>query len=360
MVGGWTTGSSLVGRGEELAAFDAALEHARGGDPVTVLLGGEAGIGKTRLVDEFSGRAFAQGARLLSGACVDLADAALPYGAVVDALRAVPVEAYEPLAPAVRRELAALVPEAAPDDLPYDGAQGGLFGALLRLLEQLGREEPLVLVLEDLHWADPSTRDLVSFLARGLRQTAVLLVVTYRTDEIDREHPVRRLLASLQRAPGVRSWDLGPMTREETARHLAAVADTQLDAEVVDAIHRRSEGNPFFAEELLAARDRGTLSSSLRDALLLRLDRLSAAAQGVVRVAATVGRDVDHELLREVAELPDDALDLALRECVDAHVLRVDAAGRGYRFRHALLQEVAAEELLPGERRRLHERIADR
>src|SRR3954447_17064409 len=149
--------TSLIGRAEDLAALDAGLDQARNGEPVTVVLAGEAGIGKTRLVQEFSERAFAQGARLLSGACVDVGDATLPYGAVVDALRAVPAEAFAALPARLGRALGPLIPEAAPDDAPFDGGQSAVFGAVLRLLEQLGREEPVVLVLEDLHWADAST-----------------------------------------------------------------------------------------------------------------------------------------------------------------------------------------------------------
>src|SRR3954462_10063994 len=148
---------SLIGRSEDLAALDACLEQARGGEPAAVLVAGEAGLGKSRLVEEFCGRAYAEGARVLTGACVDLGEAALPYGALAGALRAVPADAVAELGPAARRELAALIPEAAPDDEPHEGTQGGLFGSILRLLELLGRQDPVVLVLEDVHWADPST-----------------------------------------------------------------------------------------------------------------------------------------------------------------------------------------------------------
>jgi DNA-binding CsgD family transcriptional regulator len=354
-----TDGATLIGRSEDLAALDAALEQARGGDPTTVLVAGEAGIGKTRVIEEFSERAYAQGARVLTGACVDLGDSALPYGAVADALRAAPLDAYEELAPGLRRALAALVPEAAPDEEPYEGTQAGLFGAVLRLLEQLGRHEPLVLLLDDVHWADPSTRDMLKFLVSGLRQTAVLLVLTHRTDEVAREHPVLKLLAELQRAPRVRSLALAPLTRTETAKQLAALAGAPVDRVLTDAIYARSEGNPLFSEELLASgADAESIPGSLRDALLARLVALSPPAQDVARVAAAVGRDVDHALLAEIADRPDDELDAALRTCVSGHVLVVDDGQRGYRFRHALLQEVAAAELLPGERVRLHRRIA--
>jgi len=355
-----TATPSLIGRSEDLAALEAALEQARGGDPVTVLIAGEAGIGKSRVIQEFSERAYAQGARVMTGACVDLGDSALPYGAVADALRTAPLDAYEELGPSLRRELAAVLPEAAPDEEALEGTQAGVFGSVLRLLEQLGRHEPLVLVLEDVHWADPSTRDMLKFLVSGLRQTAVLIVLTQRTDEVSRDHPTHRLLAELQRTPRVQSLVLAPLTRTETSRQLAALSGGPVDRRLVDAIHARSEGNPLFSEELLATgADADSVPASLRDALLARLDALPSGAQAVVRVAAAVGRHVDHELLAAIADTPDDELDVALRACVSGHVLVVDHERRGYRFRHALLQEVAAAELLPGERLRLHRRIAD-
>src|SRR3954466_4977049 len=120
--------TSLIGRAEDLAALDAGLDQARNGEPVTVVLAGEAGIGKTRLVQEFSERAFAQGARLLSGACIDVGDATLPYGAVVDALRTVPAEAFEELPDRLRRGLAALGPEAPGGGEPVAGGQRGGVG----------------------------------------------------------------------------------------------------------------------------------------------------------------------------------------------------------------------------------------
>jgi DNA-binding CsgD family transcriptional regulator len=193
-----------------------------------------------------------------------------------------------------------------------------------------------------------------------LRQTAVLLVLTHRTDEVGRDHPVRRLLAELQRSPRVRTLELGALTRKETSRQLTALSGGPMDRVLVDAIYARSDGNPLFSEELLATgAGADAVPSTLRDALLTRLDRLPPAAQTAARVAAALGRDVDHELLAQIADATDAELDEALRACVAGHVLVVDGTGRGYRFRHALLQEVAANELLPGERARLHGRIAD-
>ena len=153
-----------------------------------------------------------------------------------------------------------------------------------------------MLVLEDVHWADPSTRDMLTFLVSGLRQTAVLLVLTHRTDEVTRDHPVRKLLTELQRAPRVQRLELAPLTRKETSRQLTALNGGSMDRVLVDAIYARSDGNPLFSEELLATgAGADSVPSSLRDALLARLDGLPSNAQTVARVAAALGRDVDHE-----------------------------------------------------------------
>jgi predicted ATPase len=293
---------TLFGRGEDLAALEAAFDQAGGGVPITVLLGGDAGIGKTRLIEEWADRAFAGGARVLRGSCVDLQDTPLPYAAIIDALRAVSSEALEELGPALRAELGALVPEAAAPDLPAAGpTQAGLFGAVLRLVEQLGRDSPLVLVVEDVHWADRSTQDLLRFLVRGLRQTAVMIALTYRSVEMHREQAGRGLLADLQRAPGVVSLELAPLTAGDTAEQLAELAGAPVGPATVRAIHARSEGNPFFSGELLAAGDEA-LSGGLRDVLLTRVDRLTDDARVVARVAACAGREVDDELLRAARE----------------------------------------------------------
>src|SRR5262245_4984472 len=297
-----TDGAALIGRSDDLAALEGALEQACGGDPVTVLVAGEAGMGKTRLIQAFSERASARGARVLMGACVDLGESALPYAAVADALRGAPLDALAELPPALTAELAALVPEVATGDEPRESTQGRLFAAVLRLLEQLGRHEPVVLILEDVHWADPSTGDLLRVLVRGLRQSAVVLVLTHRTDEVPRDHPVRALIADLQRAPRVHARALRPLTRRETGSQLAALSGAPVEAVLADAIHARSEGNPLFSEELLAtgaAPD--AVPASLGDALLARLDRLAPEAQTVARVAGAVGRQVDHGLLSEIA-----------------------------------------------------------
>ena len=215
----------------------------------------------------------------------------------------------------------------------------------------------MVLVLEDLHWADHATRDLVAFLARTLRTGRVTLVVSYRSDELHRRHPLRPLLAELIRLPGVERLELAPFSRAELAEHLEAITGAPLPGDQVAGIYARSEGNPFYAEQLLAAGTgdaQGALPSTLADVLLARIQGLSEPAQQVLRVAAVAGRRVSHQLLTEVAGWPEAALEHGLREAIGAGVLVVDRANDTYAFRHALLQEAVYGDLLPGEQVRLH------
>jgi predicted ATPase len=215
----------------------------------------------------------------------------------------------------------------------------------------------VLVVLEDLHWADRATRDLVAFLARTLRSGRVTLAVSYRSDELHRRHPLRPLLAELFRLPRVERLELAPFTRAELAEHLEAIAGAQLPADQLEGIHARSEGNPFYAEQLLAAGAGDAtveLPATLTEVLLTRFQGLAEPAQHVLGVAAVAGRRVPHQLLAGVAGLPEADLEQGLHEAVGAGVLTSDAATGSYAFRHALLQEAVYGDLLPGERVRLH------
>ena len=360
---------TFVGRVEQLRRLQAALERAAAGAPATVLVSGEAGVGKTRLVGEFSARAAAAGARVLVGGCIQLGEGALPYAPIVEALRPLP-RSLEPdelrrLAGPAPAELGRLLPELlGPGDLPADAGvvvgtgQARLFELLLGLLERLGVQAPLVLVVEDLHWADRSTRDLLGFLARNLRQERVLLVATYRSDELHRQHPLRPLLAELDRSGRVRRLELERFGREELVALLAGIRGAPPAPELVDEILARSEGNPFFAEELLAADGGRGLPPGLRDILLVRVEALPAGAQAVLRVAAAAGRRVGHQLLAMVAGLPDAELLDGLRQAVTHQILVPQPEHDAYAFRHALMQEAVYADLLPGERGRLHAAFA--
>jgi DNA-binding CsgD family transcriptional regulator len=373
------TSPTFVGRTEELAQLAAAGERAAAGTPTTVLIGGEAGVGKTRLVDEAVAAARANGATVLVGGCVELGGEGVPFAPLIEALRGVVRDLDEPalarlLPGRTRAELARLLPELgppAPSDPEAGGGgpglsttpglwseQGRLFELFLGLLERLGEERPAVLVVEDLHWADRSTRDLLAFLVRNLRHGRLLLVLTYRSDELHRRHPLRPFLAELDRGRRVERLELDRFGRAEVAAQLAGIQGAPVPAELAERIHARSGGNAFFVEELAAAAADGELPPSLRDTLLARIELLAEPAQQVLRVAAAAGARVEHELLAEVAGLPEAELLAALREAVSAQVLLVDAADGTYGFRHALVKEAVYGELLPGERTRLHARYA--
>jgi DNA-binding CsgD family transcriptional regulator len=365
-MGGRVTSPTFVGRVEELQVLEAARVRAANAEPAVVLVGGEAGVGKTRLVAELTGRCGADGTRVVAGGCVPVAEGGLPYAPVVELLRGLladlGVDALRGLTGPSWPELARLLPalgETQSTTPPGRDGRSRVFELLLGLLGRLGEQAPLVLVVEDLHWADRSTRDLLAFLVRNLRRERVLLVVTYRSDETGR----RRLgpyLAELDRGSRVDRILLPRFQRGEVVAQLTGILGVAPPGELVDAVFDRSEGNAFFTEELLAAVRAGSqeLPTTLRELLHGRVEALSERAQQILGVAAVAGRRVPHRLLAAVAGLDDRRLDGALRQAV-AHQLLVTRPDQdGYEFRHALLQEVVYTGLLPGERARLHAHVA--
>jgi DNA-binding CsgD family transcriptional regulator/tetratricopeptide (TPR) repeat protein len=362
------TSSRFIGRSRELAELEAALADASAGRPSLAFIAGESGVGKTRLLKELERGALAADARVVSGDCVSLGEDELPYAPIVAALRSLTRDGdpvLDELGPATRAGLASLLPELAPAtalpvldrDAPSQ-SQSRVFEALLTLLEHLGRDEPVVLAIEDLHWADASTRAFLSFLARSLRAERVLVVASYRPDELHRRHPLRPLLAELERGPRARRIELVALTRPELAEQLEDILGATPDDARVARMYARSEGNPLFTEELLAAGldGRGELPPTLRDALMVRIEALPQDAQEALRVLAA-GRSLDHALLAETAGLDAAALREALREAAAGHVIEVDEEG-DYAFRHALLREVVHDDLLPGEHAELHLALA--
>jgi DNA-binding CsgD family transcriptional regulator/tetratricopeptide (TPR) repeat protein len=369
-----TTGR-FVGRTQELARLRELLARAADGQPLVALIGGEAGVGKTRLAEQLAAAASQQGARVLRGGCVPLGEEGLPFAPVIEALRGLageldPAELDAVAGPA-RAELARLVP-----DLAWGGevaagggvvgaGQGRLFELLLGVVERLAARAPLLLVMEDLHWADRSTRDLLAFLATYLRSGRVLVVGSFRSDELDRLHPLRRLLGELGRNRRVGRLELARFTRPEVAEQLAGLLGADPPARLVDDVYARSEGNPFFTEELLLAgagaddSGLGGLPPSLQEVLLTRVVRLGQDAQQLLRVAAAAGPGATQPVLAAVAGMGEQALLAGLREAVDQQILLPEPGGDGYTFRHALLAEAVYSELLPGERVRLHTALAD-
>jgi DNA-binding CsgD family transcriptional regulator/tetratricopeptide (TPR) repeat protein len=370
----------LLGR-----ALDGAAE-GRGG---AILLSGEAGVGKTRLVTEFVA-ARGAGATVLVGGCLALADGAPPYWPVIDALRSLRRREEEPalarisssgtveMRPTVdladRATVVARAPgtgvldaelqaaghaTAAPLEL-IRGAEDQVFEPVLRLIEQATELGPVVLVVEDLHWSDRSTQDLLTFLAGNLRRHPFLLIGTYRSDALVPGHALHTWLAEMVRGAAAQLLELGRLSRAELTGQLSGILGAPPRPDIVDAIWARSGGNAFFAEELLAAMVAGQehLPPTLRQVLLARIGNLSPPASTVLAMVATTGSPVRHELLAALGRLSDDDLIRAIRECVDRQVLLVDPRGVGYTFRHNLLREAVEEQLLPAERAALHRACA--
>lgn len=352
------SGLPLVARADELAQLKSALARARAGAAGAVLLSGDAGVGKSRMLAEFAGIATADGATVLTGHCLGMGDAGLPYlpfTEVVEQLRAAQPEL---VASHPALEPAAGLPTSGHNDGEHNLGQLRLFDAVLGVLTELSTHAPVVLAIEDLHWADPSTRDLLSFLFTRLGSQCLLVVATYRSDDMHRQHPLRPLLAELLRLPVTERLDLKPFDPPSAQGFARALMGDEADDEVVTTIAQRSEGNAFFAEELAAtAAGGGTgLPWTLSEVLLARLEQLSPAAQRVVRAVSVTGRrHVRHSTVSAVLEMAGDDLESALREAVQHHVLvPSDVAEDAYAFRHALLREAVYNDLLPGERVRLH------
>ncbi|MFJ2635462.1 AAA family ATPase [Streptomyces sp. NPDC087422] len=360
----------FIGRDAELAKLGAALAAAAAGEPQAVLIGGEAGVGKTRLTEEFVAAARAAGAVTAVGGCVEIGADGLPFAPISTALRALYRALGAELTAAAagqEAELARLLPELAesggglPRDPHDEDGRVRLFELTARLLERLGADRTLVVVLEDLHWADRSTRELLAYLFRSLQRARVLIAGTYRADDIHRRHPLRPFLAETDRLRTVKRIELPRFSRAEVRRQLASILGAEPADAVVDEVFTRSDGNPFFVEELACSITRGCatgISESLRDLLLVRVEALSDDAQRVAKFVAEGGSTVEYRLLEAITGLDEDALLDALRTAVGANILLPSDSGEGYRFRHSLVREAVGDDLLPGERSRINRRYA--
>lgn len=357
--------ADLIGRDAELEEMTSQLgigapgRVALGGSRV-LLLGGDAGVGKTRVLTELCERAAAAGWRVVAGHCLDLADSSLPYLPFSEILGRVLDEPGDAVAQVIDRHpsLARLEPgrrlrvaDEHDDDRALD--RGNVFAAVHDLLATLASERPLLVVVEDAHWADQSTRDMLSFLFSRPFPRPVSMVVSYRSDDLHRRHPLRPQVAEWTRLSEVDRLQLEPLAPTDVRRLVKALRPGTITEAELTAIVSRSEGNPFFVEELVGASWHAGLPMELADVLLVRLDRLDDDARQVARLASVAGRQVSHELLAAVSDLAPTALEAALRGAVEANVM---VAGRRstYAFRHALLGEAVYDDLLPGERIRLH------
>ncbi len=351
----------LVGRDDELGRARRALGLADA-DPSggLLLLAGDAGIGKTALVGAvLEGVRATQRALVLTGHCVGEAGADLPFLPFVEMfarLDGSDTEMVEELL-RVHPHLVRLLPRRAEDaTAPGPGGEherGRLLEAVHGALEWLARDRPVLVVVEDLHWADESSRDLLTLLFTRGFTGPVSVLATYRSDDLHRRHPLRSSLSLWSRLTGLSRIDLEPLEDHEVADLVRALAD--LPQARVDEVVERAEGNAFFAEELASAAAQGVTTelADLSRLLLARVEPLDEETQEIVRVAAVVGRRVPQALLERVVGSPPHDLERLLRHAVEHHVLEPLGAD-GYMFRHALLAEAVYDDLLPSQRLRIH------
>lgn len=357
---------SLVGREADLDALSDAYAETISGSSRAVLVGGEAGIGKTRLVGEFL-RSLPSEAIVLRGQSVDFDRDAPPYAPILSALRSLAQEVgeealFDASGPA-GDALAMLLPElsisASIGDAPVRGGADRLYDAVAEVLENVAAVRPVVLVIEDLHWVDPQSLSLLRFLIRVIEDARVLIVLTFRSDELGRGSALRAWLPELDRNRRVTRLELARLDRRQVREMAAAILDEAPDEEDLAQVYQRTDGVPFFVEELVCCSGARTIDSfpdTLRDILLARYEQLAESTQRMLRLIAAGGVRVEHELLVAVCDESPDAIDIAAREAISASVLVVD--GTAYSFRHALVREAIHDQLLPGERVRFHTRYA--
>ena len=353
----------LVGRERELTILRTALTRAVDGEPGAVLVAGEAGVGKTRLVRAMLNDMPHPGALVLRAQCVDLGEPGLPYLAMLDLVRG--VQAAADVDPEVESLLERSPVAAGVTGLNVSGDGGAdetrrlqLFDAMATLLADLGRVRGLVvLTVEDLQWVDSSSADFLRFLLSRLMSERLAVVATVRTDGLAARPRARRLVGELGRLPSVRRLDLQPFDATEVAEYLALLDGSVADPTVAAEVFRRTRGNAFYVQTLAASMEQtgglgDEIPRALADLLAARLDGLHDDVRTVVRCAAIDAQPVSVRMLREVTGLGDEELDEALRLAVADGLLT--AEGTGFSFAHDLLRGAVYDALLPGERSRLH------
>lgn len=358
-------GSPLfVGRTAELSMLADAFDRAVGGSPQIALISAEAGGGKTRLIREFCERSKDRAA-IIAGGCTNQSAPSLPYAPFTAALRGLVrkqgvSDVVELIGTGSAGDLAWLLPEfGAPRALPdMTIGRSRLFEVVRLLIERLARQRPLVWVLEDLHWADASTRDLLRHLAANIAEAPVLLLVSYRSDSIARTDPMRTVLAELGRLRSIRFIRLPRLTRSEVATQLKGIVGRELDAAVVGAVYARGAGVPLFTEALIGSDGglRRHVPENVNDLLLCAVRELPRRTQAVLRAASLAGSQVGHSLLAAALGLREAELDAHIEPAVAGNLLQVRDVG--YVFRHDLIREAVEGDMLVGERKRLHRAYA--
>jgi DNA-binding CsgD family transcriptional regulator len=359
----------LVGRERELGALRYCLAAALAGRGSLVLVGGEAGIGKTALVEALAREAAARSALVLTGGCYDLT-ATPPFGPWAEIARAYRADGELPALPAALRSEEAL---------QALGSLAALFEAVRAFLAAVAGHRPLVLVLEDLHWADLASLDLLRFLARHVAEHPLLLLATYRSDELTRRHPLYQLLPVLAREARATRLDLRRLssaavhTLVETRYQLPHTDQTRL----VEHLQQHAEGNPLFIEEMLRTyQDDGLLVTPngswalgnlgplhvppfVRQVIDGRLARLPTGARDLFAVAAVIGQEVALELWSIVSGAGDEELAEVVELAQEAHVLDEPPGGTGLRFSHALIREALYEGIVLPRRRAMHRHVGE-
>ena len=341
--------SGLLGRDVEQAELYDALTLALAGAHQIVVVAGDAGVGKTTLVSDLAQRAEGLGVTVAMGHCLDI-EADASFAPVVEAVSTIVARVEDVGSRPLARRMRSLLDPAT----PRSAEQLNLLDDLRLTVLEAAVSGPVLLVLEDLHWADTSTRDLAVALSRTARDR-LLLVLTVRTDDLQRRHPARTALAEIGRVPGGRRVDLGPLGRDGIAGIVAAITGAEPDPATVRSVLEQSAGNPLYAEEIVVAGN-GTVPEQLSDLFLARVDALADGPRDVARKASVDGTRLDLGTLSELAGLSREHLDGHLRVLLDANVLR--STGDSLRFWHPLLRHAVYDDLLPDERARLHDDLA--
>ena len=377
----------LVGRESELSALEDALLAANRGEGQIVLLAGEAGLGKSRLATELQRRALRIGMTVLWGGCSE-ADLCLPYLPFLEAIgnylaTSDLARVREQLGP-VRRELAPLFPQLQPESATHEQgdptqAKLRLFEAIVALLRVPADRNGVLLILEDMHWSDASTRELLDYMARRLAGMRLMILGTYRSDELHRKHPLAPLIQSWRRTKAAEVIELQPLPPDDIAGMVAAIFDNnEVTPEFRDLLHARSEGNPFVLEEFLkSALDRGDiyrgatkwerkslndmrLPQTVKDTILLRVERLSSEQTEILQTAAILGPSFSYESLLSLSGRDEPVVQAALHESIQQQLMEEDPKARGrYRFRHALTREAIYDDMIAPRREQLHGRAAE-
>ena len=382
---------TFVGREGELRQLQGAFDSACSGQGALTTVVGEPGIGKTALCEQLATYVAVRGGKALVGHCYEEGSLSLPYLPFVEALRSY-VLTREP--EQLRSELgtgaadvARIVSEIR-DRVQVELRSAGdadddrwrLYQSVTSFLRNAAAVQPLLIVLEDLHWADRGTLDFLLHLSRNLAGARLLIVGTYRDVEVDRAHPLSATLGELRRGSSFARVPLRGLTTDEVHRMLSALAAQEVRWSLAEAVHRQTEGNPLFIQEVLRylveegliTREDGrwrrtgeapvelSIPEGLRDVIGRRLSRLGPACNQLLAVAAVIGRDFDLAVLQAVSTLDEDAVLAALEEAMRVGVLeeQVRPGGGSYRFTHAFFRQTLYEEMLAPRRLRLHQQVA--